>query len=266
MSNLQILLASILSLALLGLFAGAILALASRIFAVKVDPRIEEVEKLLPGTNCGICGYAGCRTYAEALVKGANPGLCKPGSEVVAKKIADIVGIKDYEITSKKAVILCGAGKELCQERSEYKGERTCKAETNTVGGSSACIYGCLAYGDCAKVCPVNAITLNGKLPPIIDRDKCVGCGKCVEACPRNIIILEDEAHKTFVLCRSNDKGAFVKKICKRGCTACRICVKACPEGAMAMDGRLPTVNYEKGEPTEECIKKCPQDTIVKYK
>ena len=133
-------------------------------------------------------------------------------------------------------------------------------------GGSSSCIYACLVYGDCIPVCPVNAISLNGDLPPIIDRTKCIGCGKCVAACPRKIIILEDEGHKTFVLCSSNDKGAFVKKICKAGCIACRICVKDVPGGVMTMEGRLPKVAYEKGEPTDGWIAKCPQRTIVRYK
>jgi Na+-translocating ferredoxin:NAD+ oxidoreductase RNF subunit RnfB len=265
MNDMQTLIASISILGLLGLIAGTLLATASKIFAVKTDPRIEQVESLLPGSNCGACGYAGCRAYAEALIGGTDPTLCKPGGEETVKQIAEIVGIKEFEITKEKAIILCGAGKELCVGRSEYNGERTCKAETNISGGGSACTYGCLSHGDCALVCPVDAIKVNPSLPPTIDREKCVGCGKCVDACPRNLIILEDENHKTFVLCKSNDKGAVVRKICKVGCIACRICVKQCPEGTMTMEGRIPVVHYEVGEPTEECIKKCPAKTIVKY-
>ena len=266
MGNIQILLTSIIFLAALGLFSGMLLAFASQVFAVKTDPRLEEVEKVLPGANCGACGYAGCRVYAEALLKGANPSLCKLGGEEITKKISAALGIKEYEVTNEKAMILCGAGRALCEGRSEYKGESTCRANTNMSGGSSSCIYGCLAYGDCALVCPVNAISLNGARPPIIDRVKCIGCGTCVAACPRNIIILENEDHKTFVLCSSFDKGAFVKKICKVGCIACGICVKDVPGGVMTMEGRLPKVEYEKGEPTEEWIAKCPQKTIVRYK
>jgi len=266
MNNTQVLLSSILSLGLLGLIAGVILAAASKIFHVRVDPKIQKLEELLPGTNCGACGYAGCKAYAEALItKGAGVGLCRPGGEEVASQIAEIVGVRDYEVTKQKAVILCGAGKELCQSRSEYSGEKTCRAETSTAGGSSSCAYGCLAFGDCAAVCPVDAIKLNGKLPPIIDREKCIGCGKCVDACPRNLILLEDEKNQTFVLCKSDDKGAVVKKICKLGCIGCKICVKACPNETITMPGRIPIVHYEKGEPTDECIAKCPQKTIVKY-
>lgn len=260
----SILLTSIIFMALLGLFSGGLLAFASIVFAVKVDPKLEEVERALPGANCGACGYAGCKVYAEALMTGANPTLCKLGGEETTKKVTEILGIKEYKITKAKAAILCGAGRELCEESSSYSGERTCRANTVTSGGSLSCTYGCLAYGDCALVCPVDAFTVREKLPPIIDRNKCIGCGKCVDECPRRIIVLEDEGHKTFVLCFSNDSGAFVKKICEVGCIACRICVKACPEGSMTMTGRLPKPNYE-SEPTAECIKKCPQSTIVKF-
>jgi electron transport complex protein RnfB len=266
MNDMNILVFSVLTLSILGLAIGVLLSVASRIFAVKVDPKIEEIAKVLPGSNCGACGYAGCRAYAEALLSGANPGLCAPGGEDTAKNIAELVGIKGFEVTSKKAAILCGAGKALCELRSQYRGERTCRAETITAGGSSACAYGCLAHGDCVIVCPVNAMSFNGNMPPKIDRNKCIGCGKCVKACPRNIIILEDEGHRTFVLCSSGDKGPFVKKICKVGCIACRICVKDVPGGTMTMEGRIPKVEYAKGEPTEEWIAKCPQRTIVKYK
>ena len=264
MNIVQVVLTSIIFMALLGLFSGALLAFASIVFAVKTDPRLEEVEKALPGVNCGACGYAGCKLYAKALLSGGNPTLCKLGGEETAKKVADILGIKEYEITKAKAIILCGAGRELCEERSSYSGERTCRANMFTSGGSSSCVYGCLAYGDCALVCPVDAFTVREKLPPIIDRNKCIGCGKCIAECPRKMIVLEDEGHKTFVLCFSNDKGAYVKKICKVGCTACRICVSTCPGGSMTMTGRLPKPNYQ-NEPTDECIKKCPQSTIVKY-
>jgi RnfABCDGE-type electron transport complex B subunit len=266
MDALSITLISVASLAALGFASGALLAAAARIFAVEVDPRTEEINKVLPGANCGACGYAGCKAYAEAVLKGADPTLCRLGGSEVAKKIAEIAGVKSYEVAPKKAVILCGAARELCEERSDYLGEKTCRANTLVAGGLSACIFGCLAYGDCVEVCPVGAIRQKGKLPPMIDREKCVGCGKCAAACPRNVIIIEDEEHKTFVLCRSFDKGAFVKKICKMGCIACRICVKECPEGTMTMEGRLPVVNYLKGEPTTECIAKCPQKTIIKYK
>lgn len=266
MDAFQITVVSIISLAVLGFFSGALLAAAARIFAVKVDPRVEEVMAALPGSNCGACGYAGCRAYAEAVIAGANPALCRLGGEEVTKNVARLVGTANYKITNDKATILCGAGRALCEERSAYLGEMTCRANTNAAGGSSACAFGCLTYGDCIKVCPVDAISPNGILPPIIDRQKCIGCGKCVAQCPRDIIILDDAKHRTYVLCASADKGPFVKRICKRGCIACRICVTACPAGTMTMEGRIPEVHYEKGEPTEECIGKCPQGTIVQYK
>jgi len=264
-NNLQILIASVGTMALLGLIAGTILAAAARIFAVKTDPRIEEVEKELPGSNCGACGYAGCNAYAEALItKGVSAGLCRPGGEAVAKKIAEIAGVKEVEVTKAKAVILCGAGRELCAERADYSGEKTCRADAATSGGSSACAWGCLAHGDCASVCPVGAIKLNGKLPPVIDRDRCIGCGKCVAACPRHLIVLEDEKNKVFVLCSSRDPGAEVRKICKVGCIGCRLCVKFSQNESMTMEGRLPEIHYDRGDIGEQAISKCPQKTIVR--
>lgn len=252
-------------MAFLGLFAGGGLAVASMVFYVKIDPRLEKLEKELPGANCGACGYAGCKVYAEAVMSGADPGLCKLGGEKVTRKITELLGLTGVAVTKEKAVILCGAGVLSCEQRSEYLGENTCRANTITSGGSSACGKGCLAFGDCIPVCPVDAIKHNGKLPPVIDREKCIGCGKCVAACPRNIIILANNDRKTFVLCSSNDKGPFTRKICKTGCFACRICVKDSPNGSMTMEGRIPSVHHEKGEPPLEWIKKCPAKTIVQY-
>ncbi|MBU1768007.1 MAG: 4Fe-4S binding protein, partial [Candidatus Omnitrophica bacterium] len=144
------------------------------------------------------------------------------------------------------------------------QGEKTCAAAELSGGGFLECSAGCLGYGDCAAVCPFDAIVYEeGKLPKII-REKCTACGKCIDACPRKIISLKPAKQKVFVLCSTTDKGAQVRKYCKVGCIGCRICVKKCPEAAITMEGRIPQINPDKCKVTEVCIQVCPTKTIKK--
>lgn len=262
---LTILIVSLASLAVIGLIAGAILAYASQRFKVEEDPKISEAVRILPGANCGACGYAGCHGLAEALVKGeTNIAECKLLAEAQREELAKLLGVEAAKVEEKVAVLFCGAGKAQCQIRSEYKGVDTCKGEDLASGGSLACTYGSLVQGDCFRSCPFDAMELDGDKPPKILRDKCVACGKCIAACPRNLIELVPRSHKILILCKTLDKGAQVKKICKVGCIGCRLCVKACPTGAITMEGRLPVIDYSKCDECGECIKACPQNTIVK--
>jgi len=261
----NILIISVLSLSFIGLAAGIILAYAARKFAVKEDPRIEEVVRSLPGANCGACGYASCHAFAEALVQGkAEIGLCRLSPEAQRKEIARILNIKETAFEDKIAVIRCGAGKELCASRFDYYGVKTCKAEAAVMSGSLACNEGCLAWGDCADACPFDAIKRNGKKPPLIDREKCTGCGKCVAACPKGLILLAPRKQQVYVLCNTKDKIIDTRKNCPVGCIGCRICVKKCPSQAFTMEGRIPVIDAGKCTVQEVCISACPKKTIKK--
>ncbi len=260
-------------LASIGLLSGLLLAWASKKFHVETDPLVDAVYALLPKTNCGACGYPGCRSAAEAVIrKAAQANVCLVGGRTTAAQVCKLLGItstSEAEINFEKlpvAVLRCQAGKELCQSRFEYEGEHTCSAEQHTGGGSLSCAYGCLAHGDCAKVCPVNAITLRGKLPPKIERALCIGCKKCVTVCPRKIISIESRQLRIITACNSQDPGADTNKLCQVGCIDCQLCVKACP--LLAYSGprrRLPKVDAAKCELKKECVSVCPKKTIVSY-
>jgi Na+-translocating ferredoxin:NAD+ oxidoreductase subunit B len=263
-NSINIILISTASLAALGLIAGLGLAYFAEKFKVILDPNIEKILKVLPGTNCGACGKPSCMALAEAISKGEEAAnSCKLGGADTAKNICEIMGISNsISYDPVFAVVQCEAGRELCQESFVYQGAETCLAANSLAGGPLACSYGCLAYGDCVKVCPVDAFEVRGKKAPRVIKEKCIGCGKCVEACPRNLIKMYPAKQSVFVLCNTSDKGAQVKKTCKVGCIGCRICAKKSPEGSITMEGRLPIINPERNEDAKAGIAVCPQKTI----
>lgn len=238
--------ASIIALGGLGLMFGAGLAFASKKFAVEVDPKVEQIIDILPGANCGACGYPGCSAYAEAVVEGkAPPNKCTPGGEEVSQKIATIVGITQVESAEAKvAVIRCQGGRDQAVEKFKYIGIKDCHAALLVGGGHKACPYGCLGLGSCAQACPFDAIEMNKNGLPVVIENKCTGCGICVQTCPRNIIELIPRSQKVYLACVSQDRLKEVKSICKVGCFACKLCTrpKVTPEGSIEMDGNLPLI------------------------
>jgi Na+-translocating ferredoxin:NAD+ oxidoreductase RNF subunit RnfB len=262
-------LVSILSMAGLGAFFAVILAWASKKLFVKDDPRVEKVEATLPGANCGACGSASCQLFAERLLsKEVTVNDCVPGGEKVAEQLASVLGVESQAAEKKIAVVHCGADSGEKKWRSDYQGLRTCQAGTLIAGGSLSCVYGCFGYGDCAQVCPFQAIVMEDGLPRI-DGEKCTGCGVCVKACPRGIISLEpwDESLPLIsVACSSLDKGKTVKSICSVGCIACKLCEKNCPE-LFKVEDNLARVDIRKiKEDTDwkKPLEKCPPKCIVR--
>jgi len=255
---------AILALALLALVLGFGLAIAARIFAVKVDPRVEQIEELLPGANCGGCGLPGCSELAKRIVEGkASIDACPVGGEIVATKIAQIMG-QSYEGggVRKVAIVLCNGDDQVASKRFYYNGVYDCSSAALIFGGDKSCRYGCLGLGTCAGVCPFDAIDMLPSGLARVNPEKCTGCGKCVEACPKGIIKLVPVDKKVHILCSSHDKGGKVRKICKVGCIGCMRCVKAAPEGAITMEDNLAVVNYEVDIP-ESVAEVCPTNAIV---
>lgn len=256
---------AVLIIGVTGLVCGAVLALAARFFAVHEDPRIEQVTGLLPGANCGGCGFAGCADYATAIVvSGAEVNLCLPGGKDMVAKVAGYMGVAAEARGRTVALVLCGGDDSRASRRFAYNGVADCAAASALGGGEKTCRYGCLGYGSCSRVCPVGAIEITEGRLAVVHPELCSGCGKCVKACPRRLIRRVPQEALIHVLCSSRDKGPAVKKACQVGCVACTLCAKLAANGAIRMDGALAVVDYTKPIETEDVIEKCPGHCIVK--
>lgn len=248
----------------IGAALAGFLAFADKKLKVEEDPRIEAIGGILPNTNCGGCGYPGCRMLAEALAKGeAPPNACVAGGSDTAKKLAEFLGVDAGEQKRNIAVVLCKGGHKEAERRADYRGEKTCTA-AHLTGGDKSCTFGCLGYGECVDACKFNAMAMNDNGLPVVFWDKCVGCGACARACPRNIIEMHPEDHKLFVYCKSRDKGAHAKKVCGVSCIACGLCVKDCSvPGGIALKDNLAVVNYSAAPQNDESTKRCPTKCIL---
>lgn len=250
----------------LGLIYGIGLAIASRVFHVEVDPKIEKIIEVLPSANCGACGKPGCGGYAEAIVnEGEDITKCAPGGATVVEEIAKIMGVSAEAQDPKVAVIHCqSGGVNNTFFRYQYQGIPTCEAAAAVAGGPNLCSWGCVFQNDCVHACTFDAIHVDENGMRIIDVDKCTGCGACVRACPRNLIELVKKKMRVHILCTSHDKGAIAKKACgsNTACIACTLCVKECPKDAISMQNNLAVIDYEKCINCGKCADKCPTGAI----
>ncbi len=258
---------SIIVLGSLGLGFGIFLAYFSKRFEVKKDPKIDDVMKILPGANCGACGYAGCAAYAEAVVTNEDVpvSLCIPGQKAVADKIAKMLG---RDVSEKKiqlvAQLKCNGGKDAA-DKYNYEGIESCKAANLISGGPKSCSYGCMGYGDCVNVCKFGALKIGEKGIPVIDKEKCVACGMCIKECPKRLFRLVPKEKKIHVQCSSKDVAKDVIKACKAGCIGCKACERACPvpEKAVLVKDNLADVVYSRCVMCGKCVEACPRKIIV---
>lgn len=236
---------------IVGLVLGLIIGFTAKIFAVEVDPRVEEVEGSLPGANCGGCGFAGCADFAKAIVAGdTTPDSCPVCSADGIAKIGEILGLEVGGKEKQVAVILCGGSNSVAKQAAQYNGVNDCKTAAIVNNGPKGCKAGCLGLASCARACPFDAIEIKDGLA-IVHPDLCVGCGKCVDTCPKNLIVLAPESAKAHVYCSSLEKGPAKKKVCSVSCIGCRKCIKASEEGQMEIKGFLAKVNYENPPPVD---------------
>jgi len=251
----------------LGIIFGIGLAIASRIFHVDVDPKIEKIEECLPGANCGACGYAGCSQYAESIVKdNEDIDLCAPGGDEVIAKIAKIMGKKAGKKEPQIALIKCqSGGNDNTKFKYKNKGIKSCQAAMELDGGHNVCEYGCLGFNDCVDACHFYAIEVDENNMRYVDPEKCTGCGNCVEACPKDLIELIPISKKVNILCMSHDKGGVAKKSCgnETACIGCSICAKKCPVDAISMEDKLAVIDYSKCVVCGICAEACPTGAIV---
>ena len=257
---------SVAILGIIGALFGALLAFASKKFAVFVDPRVDSINSILPGANCGACGAAGCFSFAESVVGGKlAANACVPGKTEVSNKIGEILGLAVEESAEMRAVVRCKGGKKEAKQRFEYFGIEDCTAAELLSGGNKACVYGCLGLDSCVRVCPFNAMYMNGNALPVIVPDLCTGCGLCVKACPRNIIELIPKAQKIYVACVNPEKGKTVKDACEVGCIGCTLCAnpKTTPSGDIVMDGNLPKIRFTNNKNLVAGAYRCAPDSFV---
>jgi electron transport complex protein RnfB len=253
----------VLTLSVLGLAFGIGLAYASRIFFVKTDPKVEKILNALPGSNCGVCGFAGCSALAEALAGGkAAAETCVPGGHSVHEKVAAILGVQAKTKTKMLATLICNGGRRT-PDRSAYKGPRDCVAANMFLGGQKACEFGCLGFASCVKACPFGAMRMGPNDLPVIDHKLCTGCGKCVEVCPKKILILRPAKSHIWVACNSTDKGPIVMKVCGHGCIGCGKCVGACKFDAIKVVDNLARIDYNKCTNCRQCVQVCPTKVIL---
>jgi len=219
-----------LALAILGLVLGMLIGYTAKRFAVQTDPRIEAITELLPGANCGGCGYAGCADYARAMVEdGVSPAGCAVVSEENFQKISQALGQDSGKRERKVAVVYCSGDNGHARRVALYNGLNDCRAAAVLSGGGKGCRFGCIGLGSCARSCQFGAIELRNGLA-VVHPEICKGCGKCTEVCPRKLIRLVSAETKAHVYCNSLDKGPAKRKNCTAGCLACRKCVKAAPD------------------------------------
>jgi electron transport complex protein RnfB len=263
-------LAAVISLAGMGAIFGVVLGVASKKFAVEVDPKVEAVLQVVPGANCGACGQPGCGGFAEAVVEGTvKPSACAPGGASLYEKIAAILGteVSDYE-ERKVAHLLCQGGHGQSRLIYNYKGIQDCHAAVAQFKGPKACNYGCVRLGSCVSVCPFGAIQMGADGLPVIDYYLCTGCNKCVETCPQNILEMVGVSHLVTVRCINKDKGKEARAACSVACIKCGLCEKNCPEGAVhvvtAGEGSVAVIDYEKCTNCGICVAKCPTKAIDK--
>ena len=251
--------------------AAIVLFVCSKKFAVFEDPRIARVNELLPGANCGGCGFAGCNAMAEALVKESDKGSiegisCPVGGAEVMSQVANLLGMTVANGEPQVAVIRCNGTCENRPQISQYVGLRTCAAMNACGAGETACGYGCLGCGDCVNACQFDALHMNEETGlPEVDENKCVTCGACVKACPRHIIELRKKGPKNrrvFVSCVNRDKGAIAMKACKSACIGCGKCAKECQFEAITIEENLSYIDFTKCRLCKKCVAICPTKAI----
>ncbi len=244
------------SLGLLGLVFGVILAFASRAFAVEQDERIPQITECLPGANCGGCGYAGCTALATAIAEGtalataiaegkAPVNACPVGGAPSAERIAEIMGVAALAAEPMRACVHCCGTDGDAVKRYRYEGIQDCEAVLRLGGGEKACTYACVGLGSCVRACPFGALSLKDGVAAV-DLAKCTGCGQCLSACPKGLISLIPLSHSYYVGCSNRDRGGETKKVCKAGCIGCKLCERNCPTGAITVTDNFAKIDYTK--------------------
>lgn len=248
-----------------GLIFGMLIAIANRKFKVWEDPRLDGVTALLPGTNCGACGYPGCRAFAEGLVAAkTEPVGCTVMGADETTDVAEYLGVDAGEAQRRVARLLCAGGSNTAIQQADYLGWDTCRAAAAVAGGGKGCIWGCIGLADCRDVCDLDAIYMNAFNIPVVIPERCTACNDCVEVCPKDLFTLMPVDHKLLVQCKNLLEGDEAEELCTVACTACGKCVVDAQPGVIEIANGLAVVDYEKNDLTgPEATERCPTNAIV---
>ncbi len=248
----------------LGVFFGSSLAVANRFLRVEEDPRLDIIEDMLPGSNCGACGEAGCRAFAEKLLESAvAPSACTVSGEEGIEAVAAVLGVDPGKQEKRTARLHCAGGLGLALQIAEYEGYESCLAAHVVGGGGKGCTWGCLGLDDCEVACTFDAIYMNELKLPVVDVDKCTACGDCVDACPRDLFEILPLSHSLLVQCKAPLEGDGARAICQVACDACGRCEQDAAPGLIRMHNNLPVVDYGAGGPAApDATYRCPTGAI----
>ena len=267
--DINVIIFTVATLSVLGLVLAVILYYVAQKFKVEEDPRIDEIEACLPGANCGGCGNAGCRAFAESVVKAGNldSNYCPVGGNAVMKKVAEKLGVEIVEKEPMVAVVRCTGNCEKRPLTVEYDGLSSCRVKASLISSDTGCSFGCLGEGDCEDACNFGAIKINPETRlPEVNEDLCTACGACVKACPKSIIELRKKGPKSrrvYVACRNQDKGGVARKACTGACIGCGKCAKTCPFGAITVENNLAYIDFNLCKSCRKCAEVCPTGAIV---
>ncbi|MBQ7222858.1 MAG: RnfABCDGE type electron transport complex subunit B [Bacteroidales bacterium] len=259
------------ALTVIGLLIAVVLYFVAKKFKVEEDERIDRIEAVLPGANCGGCGSAGCRDFAQRLVKAPEIGalFCPVGGNDVMKKVAEVLGQDAVEQAPKLAVVRCNGTCDNRQKTNYYDGVQSCKVKAALYTGDTGCKYGCLGCGDCVAACKFGAISMDPATGlPVVDESKCTGCGSCAATCPKGLIEMRSKGLKgrrVTVICVNKDKGAVARKACLAACIGCGKCEKVCQFGAIKVENNLAYIDWNLCKLCTKCVSECPTGAIHKF-
>jgi len=209
---------AIFTMGVLGIVLGILLAAASKIFYVYVDPKVLAIDDVLPGANCGGCGLPGCSANAEAIVAGtAAPNSCVAAPAELADVIAGIIGVSVEAKEPDIALPGCEYGTKDADIKYTYDGISDCRAAALLSGGMKVCNIGCLGLGTCAKACPFGAITMGEDGLPVVSEELCTGCGTCERVCPKHIITLSSVTQRILHEYTTDDCTTPCQRSCPAG-------------------------------------------------
>jgi Na+-translocating ferredoxin:NAD+ oxidoreductase RNF subunit RnfB len=261
----SLILTSVAILGGVGLTFGTLIALANAKLKVWEDPRIDAVEEVLPGANCGACGLAGCRAFAEAAVKGdVAPAGCTVMGDEDRADVAAVLGVAAGEANKQVARLLCAGGTDVARSKASYYGVDSCAAAVAVTGGGKGCTWGCVGLADCAVACDFDAITMSSTGLPVVDPEACTSCGDCVDACPLDLFTIMPLNDKLIVQCKNLLEGDDAEEVCAVACTACARCVQDAAPGLIEIKSGLAVIDYDKIETANpEATSRCPTGAIV---